>query len=177
MVCGQPIAMELIHHHRSYHCKYINACRPSPRLYGKGDFVFAKHSVKSNRKRGLIDKVMNSYTGPWETDNKATSSSYELQHRDTGKPSKRHAAHLSHFPREILPFIPVDGADNRYGQLHVPIQSDPYKNAGIKGFKPSQPFIFTYLNTAQSAAPNTIQFLPFLNLTLNYLTGILARRL
>ena len=29
LACGRPIAIELIHHHRSYHHEYINACRPS----------------------------------------------------------------------------------------------------------------------------------------------------
>ena len=77
---------------------------------------------------------MNSYTGPWEIIEKAAGSSYTLRHHDTVKLGKRHAAHLSLFPRELLPFPPVDGVDNRYGQLHVAIQTDPYNTAGVKGF-------------------------------------------
>ena len=45
LACGRPIAMELIHHHRTYHREHINPCRPSPCIYNKGDFFFAKHSV------------------------------------------------------------------------------------------------------------------------------------
>ena len=36
--------------------------------------------------------------------------------------------------------MPLDGADNRYGQLYKPIQSHPFSDAGIKGFEPIQPF-------------------------------------
>ena len=158
LACCRPIAMELIQHHRSYHREYINKRRPNPRVYAVGDSVFAKRSVKSNKKRGLVGKLMNSYTGPWEITQKTTGSSYKLKHRDTGKPGKRHAAHLSPFPRELLPFIPIDGADNRYGQLYVPIQADPYKNAGVKGFKPSQPFNFSNVTIAHTSANTSIHF-------------------
>ena len=48
--------------------------------------------------------------------------------------------------------------DNRYGQLHVPIQLDLYKNAGIKGFKPTQPFNFPHVAIVQSSATGTIHF-------------------
>ena len=101
---------------------------------------------------------MNLYPGPWEITKKSAGNSYELKHRDTGKPGKRHAAHLSPFPRELLPCLTADGADNRFGQLHVPIQSDPYKNAGIKGFTPTQPFNFTHICIAHSAATDIIHF-------------------
>ena len=138
--CGRAIARELIHHHRAYHREYINARRPNQRLFAVGDYVFAKRSVKSDRKRGLVGKLMEPYTGPWRITKKLAGSSYELEHRDTKRPGKRHAAHLSPYPRELLPFLPLDGPDNRYGQMYSPIQSNPYKNAGIRGFTPSQPF-------------------------------------
>jgi hypothetical protein len=155
---GREIAQMVIHHHRSYHREYMNSRRPCPRVYSKGDFAFAKRSVKSVRKRGLVGKLMNSYTGPWEIIEKAAGSSYNLRHRDSGKLGKRHAAHLSPFPRELLPFPPVDGADNRYGQLHVPIQADPYKAAGIKGFQPPQPFNFAQILTTMPEASENIHF-------------------
>jgi hypothetical protein len=34
----------------------------------------------------------------------------------------------------------VDRPDNQYSQLYKPIGNSPYKEAGIKGFKPLQPF-------------------------------------
>ena len=102
--------------------------------------------MKSNRNRGLVGKLMNSFTGPWKIIKKLHGSSYELQHRDTNASGKRHAAHLSPFPRELLPFIPIDGADNRYGQLNTPIQADPYKHAGIEGYRPSPPIKFVSIN-------------------------------
>ena len=83
---------------------------------------------------------MDDYTGPWIIVSKLKGSSYELKHKDTGAMDKRHAAHLSPYPDQLLPFMPVDEPDNRYGQIHSPIQKNPYMNAGIKGFKPPQPF-------------------------------------
>jgi len=40
----------------------------------------------------------------------------------------------------LIPFEPVDGADTRYGQLYRPIGANPFKEAGLKGFKPPTPF-------------------------------------
>ena len=71
---------------------------------------------------------------------KGSVSAYEIKHRDKGIIGKRHAAHLSPFPNQILPFMPIDGPDNRFGQIHTPIQKNPYENAGLKGFAPSRPF-------------------------------------
>jgi hypothetical protein len=44
------------------------------------------------------------------------------------------------YPPELIPFQPVDGADNRYGQLYKPISANPFKEAGLKGFEPPAPF-------------------------------------
>ena len=82
---------------------------------------------------------MDSYTGPWIVTEKLKGSSYSIKHRDSGIVSKRHAAHLSPFPDELLPFLPVDGPDNQYGQIHTPLKKSSYLNAGLKGFKPCQP--------------------------------------
>ena len=59
---------------------------------------------------------------------------------DTKNIGKRRAAHFSPYPQELLPLLPIDGADNRYGQIYTPIKADPYMNAGIKWVHPSQPF-------------------------------------
>ena len=83
---------------------------------------------------------MNVWTGPWEITQKLKGSSYEIRHVNSNQIGKRHAAHLSPFPNELLPFLPVDGPNNAWGQIHTPIQKDPYKRAGIKGFEPPQPF-------------------------------------
>ena len=143
---SRAVAQELIHHHRAYHREYVNSRRPNPRLYTVGDVVFARRAVKSIASRGLVGKLMNSFTGPWIITEKLAGSSYSLRHQISGKIGKRHAAHLSPYPRELLPFAPIDGADNRLGQIYTPIQADPYKNAGISGFKPVQPINFTLFN-------------------------------
>ncbi len=53
---------------------------------------------------------------------------------------KKHASDSSPYPLELIPFEPVEGSDTQYGQLHKPIQANPYKEAGIEGFKPLLPF-------------------------------------
>jgi hypothetical protein len=56
---------------------------------------------------------------------------------------KKHAPDLSPYPTELIPFQSVDGADTRYGQIYKPISAHPFKEAGIKGFTPIQPFKVT----------------------------------
>ena len=83
---------------------------------------------------------MDAWTRLWEVTQKLKGSSYEIRHLDSNQIGNRHAAHLSPFPDELLPFLPVDGPDNVWGKIHTPIQKDSYKHAGIKGFEPPQPF-------------------------------------
>jgi hypothetical protein len=137
--CCRKIAQELISHHRSYHREYINSRRPNPRVYSIGDKVYVRRAVRSDKKRGLVDKLMNAWTGPWKITGKVAGSSYSIEHIDSKRIGKRHASDISPFPPELLPFLPVDGPDNRFGQLHRPIQQSAYQHAGIKGFKPCQP--------------------------------------
>ena len=40
----------------------------------------------------------------------------------------------------MIPFQPLNGADNKYGQPHRKISNHPYKEAGIKGFTAPNPF-------------------------------------
>jgi hypothetical protein len=39
----------------------------------------------------------------------------------------------------LVPYSPVDGPDNRFGQIHKPLSPDAYKAAGIEGFAPPSP--------------------------------------
>ena len=94
---------------------------------------------------------MNEFTGPWIINAKLKGSSYEIKRVEDGAVSKRHAAHLSPYPDQLLPFLPVDGPDNQFDQIHTPIQKDPYVNAGLKGFKPAQPFEMPMANPALPA--------------------------
>jgi hypothetical protein len=58
----------------------------------------------------------------------------------TSEKIKKHASDLSPYPVELILFQPIDGADTCYGQLYKPISADPFKEAGIKGFDPIQPY-------------------------------------
>jgi hypothetical protein len=60
------------------------------------------------------------------------------------KPGKRRSMHpislLILQPAELTAFQPLNGTNNQYGQLNQKISNHPYKEAGIKGFTPPNPF-------------------------------------
>jgi hypothetical protein len=139
----QEVAKLLVEEQRSYHRELINARRPDPHVYSVGDIVFARRVVKSDAKKGIVDKLQYAFTGPWRITAILTGASYELAHCDSRRTEKKYASNLSPYPVELIPFQPVDGADTRYGQLYKPISAHPFKEAGIKGFTPTQPYKVT----------------------------------
>ena len=72
--CGRAIARNMTHHHQAYHHEYINQHRPNPRLFSVRDHVLENRYVKSIKKRGLVGKLMDSYTGPWNINVKIKGS-------------------------------------------------------------------------------------------------------
>ncbi len=92
-------------------------------------------------KRGIVDKLQYAFTGPWRVTAALKGASYGLVHCNNDKRmEKKHASDLSPYPAELIPFEPVDGADTQYRQLYKPISAQLFKEAGIKGFSPIQPF-------------------------------------
>ena len=143
------VANLLVHEQCSYHCKLIDARRPDPCIYSLGDIVFACRTVKFNSSWEQVDKLQYAFTGPWRIITILKGASFELEHCDNIKrKEKKHASDLSPYPTELIPFEPVDGTDTRYGQIYKPITAHPFKEAGIKGFSPIQPFK-TSTNLAQ----------------------------
>ena len=141
MSTSLDIVKVLVDEHRSYHREKLISSRPDPRIFAIGDIVFARRAVRSDAKRGRVDKLMYAHTGPWRIVEKLDGSSYKIAHclrKDVFE--KKHAAYLSPYPLELVPFAPVDGQDNRFGQLHKPISKQPFVDAGISGFKPIQPY-------------------------------------
>jgi hypothetical protein len=63
--------------------------------------------------------------------------------------TRTHAANLSPYLPELIPFQPVDGADTQYGQLYKPITAHPFKEAGHKGFMPRQSYQLAPSHLAQ----------------------------
>jgi hypothetical protein len=138
--CRQ-VAKILVREQRSYHRELINAHRPDPQIYSLGDIVFALRAVKSVAIQGHVDKLQYAFTGPWHNSAILTGASYELEHcNNPSKKEKKHASDLSPYPTELIPFQPVDGPDTQYGQIYKPISAHPFKEAGLKGFSPLQPF-------------------------------------
>ena len=131
------VAMLLVKEQRYSNCKLINSRRRDPHVYFVGDIVFSQRATHSGSKRGLVKKLMHPFTGPWRIVKSLPGASYKIEF--CNKPSRRdkkHAADLSPYPPELIPFEPLDSADDRYGQLHKRIGKSPYKEAGIKGFIP-----------------------------------------
>ncbi len=91
-------------------------------------------------KRGIVDKLQYAFTGPWRVTAILTGASYELEGCDHKQKEKKHASDLSPYPVELIPFQPVNGANTRYEQLYKPISANPFKEAGLKGFDPIQPY-------------------------------------
>jgi hypothetical protein len=137
----REVGMLLVKEQRCWHRELINSRRRDPRVYSVGDIVFSRRATRSDSKRGQVDKLMHPFTGPWRIVKSLPGTSYEIEL--CSKPSrcnKKHAADLSPYPPKLIPFEPLDSADNRYGQLHKRIGTSPYKEAGIEGFIPPWPF-------------------------------------
>ena len=77
---------------------------------------------------------------------------YEIKHCESGRLDKRHAIGLLPVPPELQSSTPVDGPDNRYGQLYRNITKDAYKATGIDGFLPHWPFDAEMFEPSAAAA-------------------------
>jgi hypothetical protein len=144
------IAELLVKEHCAYHRKFINANHPNPRVYAVGNIVFARQAVRSDAQQEHVNKLQYAFTGPWKVISVLPGVSYELEHcKNASQKDKKHAADLSPYPSELIPFQPVDGAGMRYGQLYKPITAHPFKEAGLKGFTPRQSYQLAPSHLAQ----------------------------
>ncbi len=123
------------------HRELINSCCPDPRVYSVGNIVFAQRTTCSDSKQEKVDKLMHPFTAPWRITGTLPGASYVLKHlHNTKRTDKNHASDLSPYPLNLAPFQPLDSADSRYSQLYKSISLSPFKEAGIEGFTPLQPF-------------------------------------
>jgi hypothetical protein len=53
---------------------------------------------------------------------------------------KKHVTDLTLYPAGLIPFKLINGPNTQYSQLHKAIDPCPFKEAGISGFLPLQPF-------------------------------------
>jgi hypothetical protein len=150
LIACHAIAELLVKEQRAYHHKFINANCPNPRVYAVGDIVFARQAVWLDAQRERVNKLQYTFTGPWKVISVLPGASYKLEHcKNAGQKDKKHAADLSPYPPEFIPFQPVDSADTRYGQLYKPITAHPFKEAGLKGFTPRQSYQLAPSHLAQ----------------------------
>ena len=59
------VAEILVEEHRLYHCELNNARWPDPHIYSVGNIICAQHAVRSDAKRGNVDKLQYAFTEPW----------------------------------------------------------------------------------------------------------------
>ena len=65
--------------------------------------------------------------------------------------------HMSPVPPNMQAFAPLDGVDSRYGQLYRTINSEAYRQGGIDGFIPTNPFNdFKFCRDSMHMAPAII---------------------
>ena len=141
LTCSREIFRVLIQETRSWHREYINKNRPDPIQYSIGDIVFVRREVQSNKSKGRVAKTSYKFNGPWKVIEKLHGASYKLQHTvKSQRFNKKHAKHLSPVPQHLIPFAPLNGADNAYQQLHKKFIDSPFKEASIEGYTPSQPW-------------------------------------
>jgi hypothetical protein len=139
----------LIHEHRAWHREYVNSSRPDPLLYEINDLVFARRSVRSDRNKGRVGKIMIKHTGPWKIIEKLHGSSYKIKHCKSHRIDKKHAAHLSPCPENLIPFPPLAGPDTSYSQINKKIKQNPFNEVGIHSY--DLPTIWPSINEANSA--------------------------
>jgi hypothetical protein len=137
----QKVASLLVKEQRAYHRKFVNSRWPDPKIYSVDDIVFARQAVCSDVAQGQVNKLTYPFTGPWRIIAKLYGASYKVEHCTSKVRDKKHTSDLSPYPVELIPFRPLDGADNQFGQLYRKFEDHPYREAGIKGFTPPTPFI------------------------------------
>jgi hypothetical protein len=164
LACCQDVAKVLIDEHRAWHREYRNSQLPDPKIFQIGDHVFARRSVKSDKKKGRVGKTQYAHTGPWEVIEKLAGGSYKLQHCKSKQQNKKHASDLSPCPRDLVPFTPIHGADNTFGQINKQIQQKSYLDAGIDGFPPANPFK-VHVTFAQASGISNPNLEPFPSLS------------
>ena len=125
---------------RSYHRKRLNELRPDPCPYVIGNLVLARCSVKSDNGKNIIDKTTFAYTSPCVVTKKLKDTPYKVTHAISKKITSKHATHMSPVPPDIQAFVSLDSVDSCYGQLYRTNNRDAYKQGGIEGFLPNNPF-------------------------------------
>ncbi len=130
----------MVKEQRAYHHKFVNSRQPDPKIYSVGNIVFARWAVCLDAARGQVDKLTYPFTGQWQIIAKLHGASYEVEHCTSKAQDKKHASDLSPYSVELIPFRPLNSADNKFGQLYHKFKEHPYKEAGIKGFTPPTPF-------------------------------------
>ena len=149
------VAHHLVQEQRAYHCKLINSRRPDPASIPLAMLSLLDALSVQMLQKATLTNFKNAFTGPWRITAILKGALYKLKHCSTPNcKDKKHASNLSLYPLELIPFKPVDGSHTQNGQLNKPIQASPYKEAGIKGFKPLLPFKVpaNYLRTDSALA-------------------------
>jgi hypothetical protein len=106
--------MLLVSEHRAWHSELINSRQCNPRIYKPDDIIFACRAVWSSASKGCVGKLEFSFTGPWCIIGFADGGSYNIEHcHHPNRQMKKHAADLTPYPAELIPFKPINGPDTQ----------------------------------------------------------------
>ena len=129
--------------------EYVNSSRPSPLIYEINDLVFARRSVRSDRNKGRVGKIMIKHTGPWTIIEKLHGSSYKIHHCKSQCFDKNtqltchHAQKISSLSLPLPVPIPHTAKSTRkskqilsskWAYIHM-----TYQPSGLPWTKPTQP--------------------------------------
>ncbi len=96
-----------------------------------------------------MGKLEFSFNGPWCILGSADGGLYNIEYcHHPNWQMKKHAADITPYPAELIPFEQINSPNTQYSQLHKATDPHPFKEAGISSFLPLQPYkvIAKFLN-------------------------------
>ena len=103
MEVSKKLVTVLLEENQEYHRELVNARRRDPRVWKRGNIVFAHRNTKSNTAAGTVGKLMFPVTGPWEVFEDSPGGVYKIRHFfDKNRVNKKHASHLSVYSLELI---------------------------------------------------------------------------
>ena len=114
------------------HREYVNARRPNPFKFEKGDNVWICCQIQLNKACSIVGKMIFQKTGPLEITACSPGGSYELCHyRKHNTKEKEKASKLSPYLDTLISMTPLAECDTSYGELNEGILKSLHHEAGI----------------------------------------------
>ena len=138
----REIYILLIQERRAMHREYRNAQLKNPNKFKMNDIVFTNVQIQSNAKKGKVKKLSYSRRGPYTVIKVHPSGSYDLTLTSSTSSAviKKHGSELILCPQHLIPHQPIKSSDQIYSEFNKPIIENPFSQAFIEGYTPSNPW-------------------------------------